>query len=156
MPGLLALATTTLSLVWTLAIVAAPVVLASEHPRFAVPAAVTYLGASRICHQRPERTFHVAGLPMPVCARCSGLYVSGTLGAVAAWLWRRRGPMPSLRAWLILAAMPTAVTWTLEFAGVAAFSNVARALAALPLGTLAGWLFVRALRDDAARMAAPR
>ena len=31
-----------------------------------------------ICHQRPERSFHSAGVPLPVCARCTGLH------------WRRR------------------------------------------------------------------
>ena len=36
--------------------------------------------SSRICHQRPERSFAIAGIQMPVCARCSGLYVSGALG----------------------------------------------------------------------------
>ena len=44
--------------------------------------------------------------------------------------------------------MPTAVTWAAEFAGLAAFSNLTRAAAALPLGGVAGWLFVQMLRYD--------
>ena len=46
--------------------------------------------AGRVCHQRPERSFHVAGVQLPVCARCTGLYVSGAAGALAA-LARLRG-----------------------------------------------------------------
>ena len=51
-------------------------------------AAAYWLGAI-VCHQRPERSFHLAGAQMPVCARCTGLYVSGALGVVFAW-WRGR------------------------------------------------------------------
>jgi hypothetical protein len=39
-----------------------------------------------------------------------------------------------------LAAMPTVITWTVEFAGLAHFSNTARFTAALPLGFAAAWL----------------
>ena len=34
----------------------------------------------------------------------------------------------------LVAALPTAITWGLEFAGVAGFSNAVRFIAALPLG----------------------
>ena len=44
---------------------------------------------SVICHQRPERSFFFDGHQLPVCARCTGLYLSGLAG-FAAWLvWRR-------------------------------------------------------------------
>ena len=51
-------------------------------------------------------------------------------------------------ALLALAALPTAVTFALEFAGMLPFSNTARAVAALPLGACAGWVFVSMLRYD--------
>ena len=47
------------------------------------------------------------------------------------------------------------ITFGLEIAGVMAISNVARAIAALPLGAVAGWLFVRMLRYDS-RLDAPK
>jgi uncharacterized membrane protein len=92
-----------------------------------------------ICHQRPERSFFFHGHQLAVCARCTGLYA----GAAAA------GPLALLaipltaagNRWLLgLAAIPTLVTWTLEFAGVMPFSNVARFVAAIPLGAAAAWL----------------
>lgn len=102
-----------------------------------------------ICHQRPERSFFLpGGTQMPVCARCTGLYVGGALAfpltlAAGASVSARRA-----RRVLALAALPTAVTWTLETAGAAAFSNAARFAAALPLGCAAAWLVLGVLADD--------
>ncbi len=36
---------------------------------------VVYQAFSHLCHQIPERSFHIAGYPLAVCARCTGLYV---------------------------------------------------------------------------------
>jgi uncharacterized membrane protein len=57
-----------------------------------------------ICHQIPERSFHIAGQQLPLCARCTGIYMGALAGFVLMRLWGRQ------RA----AAMPpTAVTLTL-------------------------------------------
>lgn len=141
-----ALALTLAALIWTAALVAAPPALA--HPGLAVPAAVVYAASARLCHQRPERSFALAGRQMPVCARCLGLYVAGALGAAVAWGSRRR-PGPEVRRLIAVAAVPTAVTWTTEVLGLAGWSNVIRAAAALPLGLAGGWVFVQLLRYDA-------
>jgi uncharacterized membrane protein len=140
-----ALALTLAAVFWTTALVAAPALL--THPVWAAPAAVIYAGSARVCHQRPERSFRLAGTQFPVCARCFGLYLAGAAGAVAAWS-ARRGPGRRARMVLAVAAVPTAVTWTAEFAGLAGFSNTARAVAALPLGAVGGWVFVQLLRYD--------
>ena len=29
-----------------------------------------------ICHRKPERSFHIKGYQFPVCARCTGFYIS--------------------------------------------------------------------------------
>jgi uncharacterized membrane protein len=135
---------TALAIVWAVLIVAAPVALRSAAT--ALPASVLYVAASRICHQRPERSFIIADYQMPVCARCSGLYLSAAVGTLLAWRSRRSiAHVP--RAVLLVAALPTAITFGLEIAGVMPFSNVVRAIAALPLGAVAGWLFVRMLTD---------
>jgi len=77
---------------------------------------------------------------MPVCARCTGLYVSAA-AAVPFVLFLSTGMMSRrARILFVVAALPTAVTWLLEFTGVMPFSNPARAFAALPLGFVAAWL----------------
>jgi len=77
---------------------------------------------------------------MAVCARCTGLYVSAALGVPIAFLLAVPLTARGARRLLLIAALPTVITWTLEYEGVMAFSNTARALAALPLGCAAGWL----------------
>jgi uncharacterized membrane protein len=140
-----ALALTIAASLWTLTLVAAPAALTT--PTLGVPAAAIYAASSRICHQRPERSFHLGGVQLPVCGRCFGLYVSGALGAVAAWGSRRRAGNWT-RVALMVAAIPTALTWSAEVAGLSGFSNVTRALAAVPLGAAGGWVFVQMLRYD--------
>ena len=145
MPRRAALALTIAASLWVAALLAGPVAL-GRRPTL-LPAALLYAGAGRVCHQRPERSFHLAGAQQPVCARCFGLYVSGAAGAWLAWASARR-PGRHARTWLAAAALPTAATWLLEAAGTSSFSNGARFVAALPLGAVAGWVFVQMLRYD--------
>ncbi len=42
-----------------------------------------------ICHQIPERSFHLAGHKLPLCARCTGTYLGVTLGFLSIALLRR-------------------------------------------------------------------
>jgi uncharacterized membrane protein len=101
-----------------------------------------------ICHQRPERSFFLDGSQLPLCARCSGLYAGAAAAAPLALFIA--SPLNGSRARMIAlgAALPTAITWTLEFTGVAPFSNMMRFVAALPLGFVAAWLVVGVLADD--------
>lgn len=133
------------ALLWVVLLVAAPLTSAA---RF------TYDIASGICHQRPERSFHLAGTPLPVCARCLGLYVSGAIAALAAFVagGAERWSLDARQARLLfaVAALPTLATVALERLGVASPSNIVRAISALPLGGAAGWTFVRMLRAEQA------
>ena len=40
------------------------------------------------CHQRPEHSFFVKGVQMPVCARCEGELIGILLGIIAVWFLR--------------------------------------------------------------------
>jgi uncharacterized membrane protein len=140
---------------WTATLFVAPLALAGRHPRLLPAAVLLYDGAGRICHQRSHRSFQLAGVQQPVCARCTGLYVSGAAGALAAWAgWRRRIPAPrGTRALLAAAAVPTVLIVGVELLGLAHPSNAIRALSAVPLGAAAGWVFVRSLRAESAAAA---
>ena len=100
-----------------------------------------YLVGSLICHQRPERSFHVAGAQLPVCARCTGLYLGAALGlltwaAVAprrSWRWTRASAVTALAT----SGAPTAVTVATAWIGVLDPPNAWRAALAIPLGAVA-------------------
>ena len=61
------------STLWCLAIIAAPVF------------EWTWINEifSRICHQDPARSWHLAGEPLPVCIRCASIYFAFT---ASLWL----------------------------------------------------------------------
>jgi uncharacterized membrane protein len=136
---------------WAAVIVLAPRALVGDTPVVSQLAAYVYQSAGLICHQRAERSFHLSGVQAPVCARCTGLYLSGAAGALVAWSAARR-PRTSrrTRAVLLLAALPTALTVALEFVGLLQTSNMLRAVSAVPLGLSAGWIFIQSLRAEAA------
>lgn len=140
---------TAAALLWVAVIVAAPYAIASANPPLVAAATVVYEGAGLICHQRPERSFHIAGVQLPVCGRCLGLYLSGAIGALAAWFGAVTAAPRATRLILIGAAVPTAVTVSLEFLELIHPTNLVRAASALPLGTATAWIFVRSLRADA-------
>src|SRR5262245_62149296 len=126
--------------------------------------AVVYAAASRVCHQRPDRSFHTAGVKWPVCGRCSGLYFAAPIGALAAAIAlgrrarARRQLTPSTSSgrpefiagrWLAVAAVPTAATLIVEWLNLAPVSNLARAVAALPLGAMIAFVLVRTAAGEA-------
>jgi uncharacterized membrane protein len=130
----------TLAMLWAVAIVGLP--RAHGHPALARVSAIVWMAGSVICHQRPERSFHAAGVQYPVCARCTGLYVAAPFGLLAVMLLRRRATA-TYRRWrslVLLAAVPTAVSILLEQVGGPS-DTISRMLAALPLGAaLAGFV----------------
>lgn len=145
------------SLLWMALLVAAPFALHAGEQWSTLAAASTYSIGARVCHQRPERSFHIAGRQLPVCARCFGLYASGTFGAVMALGWTRRGALGDARVARMVfgvAALPTLASVALEWAGLWYPGNLTRAIAAAPLGIAAGWAFVRMLADEASLPAA--
>lgn len=107
-----------------------------------VGAAVVYAAGALICHQMPERSFHLGPSQLPVCARCFGLYVGVALGAVAwtAVAGTRTRPFSrtAVVGVLVVAGAPTAFTVLTAIAGVLDPPNLWRAGLALPLGAAAG------------------
>jgi uncharacterized membrane protein len=142
MPRFLAAALTLGALLWVAALVAIPVL-----NQTGATTGFIYGIGSVICHQRPERSFSIAGHQLAVCARCFGLYASGAVAALLAWAGIGRTPRRS-RETLLIAAVPTILTVPIEWLGISPLSNAIRAVAALPLGAAAGWTFVRALRSE--------
>jgi uncharacterized membrane protein len=105
-----------------------------------------------ICHQLPARSFQLWGAVLPVCARCTGIYVGAAVVSVAVWI-RPRTPVSishvsifhqdsaaRARQWLFAALLPTAVTLIYEWTTGVTPANWIRALAGVPLGAAVAWL----------------
>jgi hypothetical protein len=144
-PSWVAPAVALASISWGALLVAAPLL--------SVPAAgVLYAIGSFICHQIPERSFYVAGFQLPVCARCLGLYVGGALGSVVAvFVVRRRTARHTFAVHArppymatAMAAAPTMATVVIEWGMGWPLSNLARALAAVPLAAMVAVVVMRA------------
>ena len=107
--------------------------------------AFAYAVGGVICHQLPERSFFLDGRQLPVCARCTGLYLSGAAGMLGWLLLKttlRRRPLsvpPRAALWVVIGAgVPTAISYLSGVAGVWDGSNLTRAWLAVPLGLAAG------------------
>ena len=138
-----------LALAWVALLAAAPLL-----PTPA--AALLYAAGSLICHQLPDRSFYLQGFQLPVCARCLGLYAGGAIGSMVALLLAPRTGAPSVDAGAgrgftprrkratyaitAIAALPTAITFTLEWGAGWPFTNTTRAVAALPLGAIVAFV----------------
>jgi uncharacterized membrane protein len=48
-----------------------------------------------VCHQIDLRSFHIGNIQLPLCARCSGMYLGAMVGLIYQWvIGRRRTGMP--------------------------------------------------------------
>ena len=135
------------SLSWLAALAAAPGAGARLGRGGAYFSATIYAAGALICHQRPERSFHLDGAQLPVCARCAGLYAGVALGVLGWMVVAGVGRRPSSRAstWiarlrpvLTVMALPTLLTVMTAWLGLWDPGNLVRATLALPLGAAAG------------------
>jgi uncharacterized membrane protein len=140
-------AVTTAAVAWTGLILGAPLVAGVAE---ALSGLVYTVGAV-VCHQIPERSFHLGGHQLPVCARCLGVYAGAAVGLLAWGLSRpsRRGrwPVASARRVVVVSAAPTVVTVLTAWAGAGDPANPWRAALALPLGMAAGLVVGAAATD---------
>ena len=118
--------------------------------------ALIYLAGSVVCHQLPERSFFwMNGAQLPVCARCTGLYLGGLL-AVLGWTAHkvrvrcREWPLDSRAALrlVVMASLPTLISVAVSAAGVWDGTNVLRAVLALPAGIAGGVVVAAVVTKD--------
>ena len=116
-------------------IIGAPLAQVSGHPTFA---ATVYKAFSFVCHQIPERSFHLAGNKFAVCSRCTGLYSGFALAALTYPLVRslRQTETPSI-VWLFLAAVPLVVDFSLGYFSIWQNNHASRFTTGALLGAVA-------------------
>lgn len=122
------------TLLFTSMILVAPVAAANDHDRFAF---TLYHSFGLLCHQLPERSFFIAGQKFAVCSRCTGLYFGFVLTLAVYPLLKslRRTDLPS-RKWLIAAAIPLLIDFSLTFFGIWENTPESRFLTGMLLGSV--------------------
>jgi uncharacterized membrane protein len=132
------------AVLWTLALPFAPFLVShAARPSLYAFAAVVYAIGTVVCHQRPERSFHLWGAQLPVCARCTGIYLAAAMtsvvGTAAGQGLTVVRPRTS-RLIVFAAAIPTLATLGFEWTTGHTPSNMTRALAGVPLGAAVAWI----------------
>lgn len=105
-----------------------------------------------LCHGKPERSFHLFDTPMPICARCTGIYL-GVLAGIALfrlvipWLQER-----VMRIVAFVALTPLAIDGLTQLTGMRESTNELRVVTGVIAGLAFGLWILSAVerRDDAA------
>jgi uncharacterized membrane protein len=137
--------TSALALIILGLIVAAPI--AQAHGYSQIPAAI-YQTFSFVCHQIPERSFHIAGHQFAVCSRCTGLYAGFAVATLIYPLVRslQRTDTPA-RRWLILATLPLVIDFALGYFSIWQNTHVSRFLTGALLSSVAVFYIMPGLID---------
>jgi uncharacterized membrane protein len=144
-PRALLLTAAALAALWTSGILIVPLI--EGQGGFAATAA----GLARflyrpVCHQMSERSLAIDARCLTVCARCTGLYLGGTLGLLlmAVGYGRLRPPE---RVWLLVAVIPTGVDFAMGHLIGVSLPNLARMIVAIPAGLMLGIYLAIGLAD---------
>jgi len=114
----------TLAIAVLAAIVGAPLIQSLGHPAFAFK---IYRAFSFVCHQIPDRSFHLAGYKFAVCSRCTGIYSGLALATLSYPLVRSlKQPVTPNLIWLFVAVAPLAIDWSLGYFSVWQNNHVSR------------------------------
>jgi uncharacterized membrane protein len=132
-------------------IFAAPIAQASGHPTLA---SAIYSAFSFVCHQIPERSFHLAGHKFGVCSRCTGLYSGLALAALAYPLVRSLKQTDTPRLfWLFLAAIPLAIDFALGYFNIWHNNHLSRFVTGALLSSVAVFFIIPGLIELSSTLA---
>jgi hypothetical protein len=115
-----------------------------------------------ICHQLPERSYHLWAAQMPVCARCAGIYFGAAIAAIAAAAFGARGSPAAIRSpacirskaederlallaprlTLVISALPTVLTLVYEWTTGHMPAHWIRFAAGVSIGVAVAWLAI--------------
>ncbi len=97
-----------------------------------------------VCHGIPSRCLLLFGVPMPICARCTAIYLGLIAGAMVYWLVPRMSEMAA-RAIAAAAAVPMALDGGTQLLRLRESTNELRVATGLVAGiTLALWVLTAA------------
>ena len=93
-----------------------------------------------MCHGRVERSLELFGAPMPICARCTGIYVGVLAGLIGFFLVRAAARRVSERVFRLgglVLLVPMAIDGLTQAAGLRESTNELR----IATGVIAGLAF---------------
>ncbi|NYT05340.1 MAG: DUF2085 domain-containing protein [Methanomicrobiales archaeon] len=151
------------------AVIIAPFMAAADGGSSAAPddpaTALIYDAGDLLCHQMPERSFALAGVPMPLCQRCFAILLGMTAFAAAAlfvrpprgffafagaFLPETRLPRLTIIAAALLLVVPMAIDGTLQLATAYESTPLVRAITGFLYGMAqAGFLLAAIAGADA-------
>jgi uncharacterized membrane protein len=132
------------------AIMSAPLALAQGHTGIA---SAIYKTFSFVCHQIPDRSFHLGEYQFAVCSRCTGLYAGFAVAALSYPLVRslKSADTPP-RLWLILAAVPLAIDFALGYFSIWENNHLSRFTTGALLGAVAVFYILPGLIELSSRI----
>ena len=89
-----------------------------------------------LCHGIPERCFALWNVPMPICARCTGIYI-GLIAGIALFLLLPKIQAHTARRILAVAAVPMLIDGLTQLAMLRESTNLLR----IETGLIAGAAF---------------
>ncbi len=111
----------------------APVAAASGHSDVARG---IYGAFATLCHQLPERSYFIDGHQLAVCSRCTGIYGGFAFTLLLYPLIRSlKNPVIPRPSWLLLAALPVAIDFGVNFFGFWHNTHTSRLLTGAFLGS---------------------
>ena len=113
-------------------VIVAPVAAASGHSQLAQG---IYGAFAMVCHQLPDRSYFIDDHKFAVCTRCTGLYAGFAITLLLYPLVGslRRTETPP-RSWLLLAAIPLLIDFSVTFFGFWENTHTSRMLTGALLG----------------------
>lgn len=104
----------------------------------------------KICHQRPDRSFFIFNKKIPLCARCSGIYVSFVIGMVFAIFninWLINFKLYQILVFFIIGIIPLLVDGFTQLYKLRESNNILRLITGLLTGfvcsTTLSYLIIR-------------
>jgi len=109
-------------------------------------ASVITLFFSPVCHQAPDRSLHLLGHPLAVCARCTGIYGGFLLGVAIYPFFRKLERQKLPPRWVLGGAvLPTGVEGFLSWGRVIPPDPFLRSLTGLFLGAVVAFYVLPAV-----------
>lgn len=138
---------------WCGAIIAAPAAAGSSNAVLRTGAAVMYAVSSTVCHQWDSHSFHLFGLKLPVCIRCSAIYFSFLAGVLLSpSAGRMLTEKFSARTLWAAAAGGMILDVALSAAGIASSTTASRLVTGGMFGLLSAFILAPMLQDCIARI----